>query len=258
MAATLFSIHPLLAGADGGLIYAFEQATLPGKTVLLLLFVASIFSWTVMVTKFRVIRHAQQRRDQFLDLFRADRLPLRIYTDRLRFEGAPVFAVYKAGCRELAFQLLGSAEVDETFRGRLDIAPKISPTQMRVVSTAMERAVGETALKLESQMILLATAVSGAPFLGLLGTVWGVMETFADVAKAGQANLAAMAPGVSAALITTVTGLLVAIPAMFGYNYLVTTIRGMIVELDNYAAELASAIEHKYVDHSERAKDSWK
>ena len=255
MAATLFPLF--LANADGGFIYALEQSTLPGKTVLLLLFIASIFSWSVMVTKFRLIRHAQRRRDQFLQLFRADRQPLRIYTDRLRFEGAPIFTVYKAGCRELTFQLLGSAEVDETFRARLDIAQKVSPAQMRVVTTAMERAVGETALKIESQMIVLATAVSGAPFLGLLGTVWGVMETFAGVAEAGKANLAAMAPGVSAALITTVTGLLVAIPAMFGYNYLVTTIRAMVVELDNFAAELASEFEHKYVDHSDRNK-SWK
>ena len=144
--------------------------------------------------------------------------------------------------------------MDETFRARLETAPKISPAQMRVVTTAMERAVGETALRLESQMILLATAVSGAPFLGLLGTVWGVMDTFSDVAAAGSANLAAMAPGVSAALITTVTGLLVAIPAMFGYNFLVTTLRGMIVELDNFAAELASEFEHKYVDHGERSR----
>jgi biopolymer transport protein TolQ len=256
MAATLSSTL-FLASQDGGLVYAFENSTLPGKTILLLLFVASIFSWSVMVTKWRVIRHAQRRRDQFLETFRSDRQPLRIYADRQRFEGAPVFAVYKAGCKELTFQLLGSAEVDETFRGRLDSAPKITPAQMRVVSTAMERAVGETALKIESQMIVLATAVSGAPFLGLLGTVWGVMETFAGVAEAGSANLAAMAPGVSAALITTVTGLLVAIPAMFGYNYLVTTIRATIVELDNFAAELASEFEHKFVEHGARER-SWK
>jgi len=257
MAATLFPFLPFLAAADGGLIYAFETSTLPGKTILLLLFAASIFSWSVMVTKFRALRHAQRRRAQFLERFRTDRQPLRIYTDRLRFKGAPAFAVYEAGCRELTFQLLGSAEVDETFRGRLEAAPKISPAQMRVVGTAMERAVGETALKLESQMILLATAVSGAPFLGLLGTVWGVMETFAGVAEEGSASLAAMAPGVSAALITTVTGLLVAIPAMFGYNYLVTTLRAMIVELDNFAAELSSEFEHKYVEHGARAH-SWK
>jgi biopolymer transport protein ExbB/TolQ len=246
------TFYPILAG--GGILFAFENSTLPGRCVLFALFIASIFSWTVMWTKWRMIRRAQRRRDQFLELFRTDRQPLRIYTDRLRFEGAPVFAVYKAGCRELTYQLLGASDVDETFRARLDTAQKISPAQMRVVTTAMERAVGETALRLESQMILLATAVSGAPFLGLLGTVWGVMDTFSDVAAAGSANLAAMAPGVSAALITTVTGLLVAIPAMFGYNFLVTTIRGTIVELDNFAAELASEFEHKFVDHSERSR----
>ena len=178
MLATLF---PNLLAASGGIFFAFENSTLPGRLILFALFIASIFSWTVMVTKFRVIRHAQRRRDQFLALFRTDRQPLRIYTDRIRFDGAPLFAVYKAGCQELTFQLLGSAEVDETFRGRLDAAPRISPAQMRVVTSAMERAVGETALRMESQMIILATAVSGAPFLGLLGTVWGVMETFSDV-----------------------------------------------------------------------------
>ncbi len=254
MAVTLF---PNLLAAGGGIVFAFENSTLPGRLILFALFLASVFSWTVMVTKFRMLRHAQRRRDQFLSLFRTDRQPLRIYTDRIRFDGAPLFAVYKAGCQELTFQLLGSAEVDETFRGRLDTAPRISPAQMRVVTSAMERAVGETALRLEGQMIILATAVSGAPFLGLLGTVWGVMETFSDVAAAGSANLAAMAPGVSAALITTVTGLLVAIPAMFGYNYLITTLRAIIVGLDNFAAELASEFEHKYVDHGGREK-GWK
>jgi biopolymer transport protein ExbB/TolQ len=120
---------------------------------------------------------------------------------------------------------------------------------MRAVESAMERAVGENALKIESKMILLATAVSGGPFLGLLGTVWGVMDTFSAVAIQGSAELTTLAPGVSAALLTTVTGLLVAIPAMFGYNFLVTTIRGMIVEMDNFAAELASVFGHRYVDH---------
>lgn len=245
-----FSLFPaMLAESENALIFAFEKSTLPGKTILLLLFVASIFSWSVMITKLRVLAKARRQRRAFLDYFRAERQPLKLYTERARFDGTPIFSVYRAGCRELCFQLLGSAEVDETFKARLENAKKISPAQMRVVTTAMERAVGEAALRLESQMITLATAVSGAPFLGLLGTVWGVMETFTDVAKAGRADLAAMAPGVSAALITTVTGLLVAIPAMFGYNYLVTTVRGMAVELDNFGAELSSEFEHKYVDY---------
>jgi len=240
---------PLLAA---GLIFALHHSTVPGKAVLVTLFFGSVFSWSVMQTKFRVIRIAQRKAREFREHFRADRQPLRLYSLGARFDGTPLFDVYRAGCEELTFHLLGSSEVDETFRARLETAPPISAAQMRAVESAMERAVGESSLRLESQMILLATAVSGAPFLGLLGTVWGVMDTFGDVAAAGSANLAAMAPGVSAALITTVTGLLVAIPAMFGYNFLVTSIRGMTVDTDNFASELSSEFAHRYVDHGTR------
>lgn len=239
--------------AAQGVVFAFEQATLPGKIIILTLFFGSIFCWSIMVTKLRLLRLAKHQTLRFLRHFRSDRQPLRLYEAGERFHGAPVFAVYKAGCEEMTFQLLGSSEVDETFRARVESADPVTPAQMRAVSAAMERAVGETALKLEGQMILLATAVSGAPFLGLLGTVWGVMDTFSGVAMAGAPNIAAMAPGVSGALLTTVTGLLVAIPAMFGYNFLLTNIRALVVEMENYSAELASEFEHRFVDHGTRS-----
>src|SRR6516165_4081688 len=242
----------LLGAQSGGLVYAFTESTFEGKLVLATLFVASIFSWSVMVTKIRVVRLARVQNERFLELFRSDRQPLKIYESQVRFEGSPLFSIYRAGCKELSFHLLGSTDADETFWARLEIAERITPSQMRVVTTAMERAVGESALRLEAQMILLATAVSGAPFLGLLGTVWGVMDTFTGVAVAGAPNLAAMAPGVSGALITTVVALLVAIPAMFGYNYIVTSIRSQLVQMENFAAELASEFEHKYVNHGNR------
>lgn len=248
------AIFAMSSGNGGGLVFAFQEAALPGKMVLLALFIASIFSWAVMITKYRVVRHAQRKNAAFLAQFRADRQPLRLFEAGARYEGAPLYNVYRAGCNELAFHLLGSTEVDETFRGRLDIADPINDAQMRGVSSAMERAVGETALRLESQMIVLATAVSGSPFFGLLGTVWGVMDTFSAVAQAGRADLAAMAPGVSGALITTVFGLLVAIPSMFGYNFLVTSIRALVVQMDNFAAELGSEIEHKFVAHAGRRR----
>jgi biopolymer transport protein TolQ len=235
-----------------GLYYAFEQSTFEGKAVLLGLFLASIFSWSVMVTKFRVLNFAKRQSERFSAVFHRDRMPLRIFEQELRFDGSPQYEIYEAGCQELCFQLLGSTEVDETYRARLESADKITPAQMRSVQAAMERAVGEAGLKLESQMIILSTAVSGAPFLGLLGTVWGVMDAFSGVAQSGSANLAAMAPGVSGALITTVVGLLVAIPAMFGYNFLVTSVRSMIVQSENFAAELASEIEHRFVEHGSR------
>jgi len=235
-----------------GLVYAFLESTIEGKAVLLVLFFGSIFSWSVMVTKIRYLNFAKRQSARFSALFHRDRTPLRIYEQGVHFDGSPLYEIYKAGCAELCFQMLGSMEVDETFKARLDSADKITPAQMRAVTVAMERAVGESALKLESQMIILSTAVSGAPFVGLLGTVWGVMDAFGGIAQSGSASLAAMAPGVAGALITTVVGLLVAIPAMFGYNFLVTSVRSMIVQADNFAAELSSEIEHRYVEHGSR------
>jgi biopolymer transport protein ExbB/TolQ len=240
---------PLLAQQGTGLYYAFMNSTGEGKAVLLALFFASIFSWSVMITKFRMVRFARRQSERFKAIFHRDRQPLRLFETGVRFDGSPLYRIYNAGVTELCFQMLGSTEVDETFRARVNESGKITPAQMRSVTAAMERAVGEGALALESGMNVLTMAVSGAPFIGLLGTVWGVMDAFGGIAAAGNANLSAMAPGVSGALITTVTGLLVAIPAMFGYNFLVSSIRSVIVECDNFAAELASEIEHRYVEH---------
>src|SRR3954467_9421167 len=115
--------------ATGGLVFAFEHATVAGKLVLLLLAVVSIFSWSIMITKLRVIQFARKQNARFLAAFRQDRQPLRLFEKNARFAGSPVFNVYRAGCREMTFHLLGSPEVDETFRALMDIADKISPAQ---------------------------------------------------------------------------------------------------------------------------------
>src|SRR3989440_11695337 len=135
--------------AAGGLLFAFDHATIAGKLVLLLLAIGSIFSWSIMITKLRVIQFARKQNARFLAAFRQDRQPLRLFEKNARFAGSPVFNVYRAGCDEMAFQLLGSAEVDETFRARLGNAEKISPAQMGAVNAARERAVGETPPGLE-------------------------------------------------------------------------------------------------------------
>lgn len=233
--------------AAAGVLYAIEHSNFAGRAVLIALLIGSAFSWTVMVTKILMIRRVEEQNRRFLKKFRATRKPLAVFLSRESFPDSTYAAVYQAGCKELMYRVLGSTEWDETVPSRLADADKISPTAMGTVRSAVEREVGEQALSLEHRMILLATAVSGAPFLGLLGTVWGVMDTFSDVAVAGSASLATMAPGVSGALITTVTSLMVAIPAMFGYNYLVVTVRGLTVKLDNFASDLVSAFEHRFV-----------
>ena len=234
--------------ADIGIVYAFEHSNVAGKAVIACRVFGSIFSWSVMVSKFYMIRRARSQTRRFLRRFRTARKPLAIYQNREAYPDSPSYEVYLAGCRELTFHLLGTTELDDTFATRVAEADKISPVAMNAVRSALEREVGEQALKMEDRMTVLATAVSGAPFLGLLGTVWGVMDTFSAIAASNSASLTTMAPGVSGALITTVTGLLVAIPAMFGYNFLVVTIRGMTVELDNFAGELASAFDHRFLD----------
>jgi biopolymer transport protein ExbB/TolQ len=231
-----------------GIVYAFWHSNGAGKLVIAILVVGSIFSWSVMWVKFVMVRRARRETARFLRRFRTARKPLAIYQAREAYAGSPAYAVYLAGCKELTFHLLGTTEIDDTFASRVAEADRISAVAMNSVRSTLEREVGEQALKMEDRMTILATAVSGAPFLGLLGTVWGVMDTFSAIAESGSASLTTMAPGVSGALITTVTGLCVAIPAMFGYNFLVVTLRGMTVELDNFAAELASAFEHRYLD----------
>ena len=145
-----------------------------------------------------------------------------------------------------------SAETDILARR---ITTKISTGSFDQVRVSLERAASAQALALEKGMIILSTAVAGGPFIGLLGTVWGVMETFSGIARANAASLTAMAPGVAGALIATVVGLFVAIPAMFAYNYMVTMVRAITQELDTFASEYATAIEHEYVDNRSLADE---
>src|SRR5205085_7985494 len=114
----------------------------------------------------------------------------------------------------------GSASMGMTDHLARQITIKISATSFESVKVALERAASSQAMALEKGMIVLSTAVAGGPFIGLLGTVWGVMETFSGIARAASASLTAMAPGVAGALIATVVGLFVAIPAMFAYNFM--------------------------------------
>ena len=224
---------------ESNLLYVLEKATPEGKVIIAVLVVFSMFAWSVMISKFLSMRRAKRLNEFFTAEFRSQPTVLGVYERRVQVDGCPLFGVYQEGCVDLAARLkLASIEGTRKF---------ISLKAMEHVKRTLERAVAQESLKLESGFILLAIAVSGAPFLGLLGTVWGVMSAFGYVAQQNQATLAAMAPGVAGALITTVAGLLVAIPSMFGYNWLVHNLRVLTVELDNFAQELASKMETEFL-----------
>ena len=259
-------IHPLLA--DGALQFAFQKATTEGKITVGALFLLSLFSWSIIITKFRQLYIARRAAKKFFAAYASTRDPLDIRRKGEDYEGAPAYQLYIRGADELAYQLknnpvevkpkaVPSSEVSEgnTDHFARSIETKISPASFEGVRVALEEAAAGEAMSLEKGMIVLSTAVAGGPFIGLLGTVWGVMSTFSGIATAGAATLTAMAPGVAGALIATVVGLLVAIPAMFAYNFMVTTIRHITQELDGYASRYANQIEHVYVDHRPLAEE---
>jgi biopolymer transport protein TolQ len=228
--------------AAGALQFAFEKATTEGKITIGALLILSLFSWTIIITKFRQLYIARKWAKKFFAAYNATRDPLDIKRKAEDFEGAPAYQLYNRGADELDYHLKNNAVTvkDQT---------RISTASFEAVKVTLEEAAAAEAMALEKGMIVLSTAVAGGPFIGLLGTVWGVMETFAGIARANSASLTAMAPGVAGALIATVVGLLVAIPAMFAYNFMVTTIRGITQELDGFASRYATQIEHAYVDN---------
>ncbi len=220
-------------------VWIWGKATLAGRCIIFVLIIFSIFAWYMMISKAMQMRRARRLNLYFDAEFRGQANVLGIFDRRLEVNGCPLFAVYQEGCVELDARLKGEpSEARKRY---------VSLKSMEHIKRTLEGAVARECLKLEAGLILLAIAVSGAPFLGLLGTVWGVMDTFAGVGQAGKADLTAMAPGVSAALITTVAGLLVAIPSMFAYNWLVHTLRVRTVELDNFAQDLVSKMETEYL-----------
>jgi len=263
-------IQPMFANAA---VFAIKNATTEGQITVIVLLLLSLFSWTIILTKFRQLVIARKATKKFFDAYAATRDPLDIQRRSEEFDGAPAYQLYIRGADELAYHLKNNPVVvvgrPEPLVAHLppgvenehtDILAKSTVTKISVASfdavrVTLEEAAGAEAMGLEKGMIILSTAVAGGPFIGLLGTVWGVMSTFASIAENNSASLTTMAPGVAAALVATVTGLLVAIPAMFAYNFMVTTIRAITQELDGFATRYATQIEHVYVDNRPLAEE---
>lgn len=256
---------PIFANA---MTFALEKATIEGKVTIGLLAVVSLFSWTVIIKKARQLYLAQKAGKKFFEAYRTTRDPLELFNKKSDFTDAPAFEVYAAGAEELSYHLKNypvtvrakARSSGEVSSGHTDFlakstVTKVSGSAFESVRVVLDRSVGQQALSLEKGMIILSTAVAGGPFIGLLGTVWGVMETFSGIAIAKAASLTAMAPGVAGALIATVVGLFVAIPAMFAYNYMITSVRAITQELDNFNSELSTAMEHVYVDNRSVAEE---
>jgi len=239
---------PVMPLAD--VIQAFRDSNfLSGQLIVIILVIASVFAWSVMVTKYKELRLAQEASKRFQNAFRSESHPLSLFLKEQRYPQSPLFMVYEAGCTALGGELTAGRGQDidlfSTTRG-LE-GRKLNQRQIEVVRRATERSVADEALRLEERMGILATAVSSSPLLGLLGTVWGVLDAFGAMAVTGNAALSAVAPGISGALLTTVVGLLVALPSAIGYNLLTSRIRQLAVQMDNFAQEFVAELQRTFV-----------
>jgi biopolymer transport protein TolQ len=215
------------------IIEIFERCGTVDKVIVIGLLIFSLVAWTVMFGKHFELKRLRLLNHSFESQLRDHRTVLdspESFRDKRVIPYADMFAdAIESYWRAAA---IGKERGEENNRARLEHA-----------ENALQRALARQTLRYESSMIFLASIVSGAPFIGLLGTVWGVMEAFSSVAAQQSAGIQQLAPGVSGAMLATIAGLVVAIPSVFGYNLLLGNTRRMVTELENFASSLADRLE---------------
>lgn len=218
----------ILADTEKGALWYFKQMDTAGLAVAGVLLICSFIGWGAMIQKWTDVNELRRRNHAF--------------ERRLRDEPSVVALNFPRGSNLGPYEFLVAEAVSavQRHKGRM-VKPSDVTLCMGHVENAIQRGIARTMVKYEEKMVILSSLVSGGPFLGLLGTVWGVMVTFGALTE--KASIAQLAPGVCGALVTTTLGLLVAIPATFGYNYLLTQVKIMTTELENYASSLADRVE---------------
>ena len=226
------------ASSIPGVYYAYQHSDAVGKFIVILLLIGSILTWTVMLDKAWSLYRARRLSARFINMFQLDgennMLALSILREAENNSG-PAAAIYRAGVEKL-LDFYAADNVSSNTRS-IPKPCKLSEAQYNAVEAVLEREVSSQLKELETRIGVLATLVSLSPFCGLFGTVWGVMMAFCGIATAGKSDFTALAPGVAGALLTTVAGLVVAIPSLVGYNLLTGTIRQLTVMMDNFTEQ---------------------
>jgi biopolymer transport protein ExbB len=215
--------------------------TLDGWLVIGLLFLMGCASLVIFKSKLSILGRSRKENETFSESFRRLDNPLALLDKDQEFQGSSLYRIYQAGCEELKIWLEKKGEV---FRE----GKELSRNAMNSFRAAIEKATMHESRRLYAGMFMINISVAGGPFLGLLGTVWGVMNTFAGMAESGEANLAAIAPGVASALACTMAGLLVAIPALFASSYVTGLIKDMNADMNVFMDEFILRLEERQGD----------
>jgi len=222
------------------------QAGIVAKAVLVLLLFFSVTCWALIFLKLRVFSRVERQDERFLKLFRESKNLSSAYEDSRRFPQSPLAALFREGYRELSYVLKGNPA-----GGTLPLDPPISSDDLlaRLSRTLRHASLREISW-LERALIFLATTGNVTPFVGLFGTVWGIMDAFHSIGLTGSANLGAVAPGIAEALITTAAGLAAAIPGVIAYNYFLNRVKGAATRMDLFALEFAGVAERIFLKTS--------
>jgi len=201
------------------------------QLVLLILLFFSVFSWAIIFFKRRTIRTAVSQSEKFLKAFRKSKNLSEVNDAARKYRGSPLVTLFQSGFKELAHI------------SRSDPQNSINSGRMESLSRVLTKASNAEVSRLEKMMSFLATTGSVTPFIGLFGTVWGIMDAFQRIGIVRSASLVTVAPGIAEALIATAFGLVAAIPAVIAYNYFLHRIKELITDMEDFSLEFLNIAE---------------
>jgi len=207
------------------------------KLVLLLLIGFSVISWAIIFLKFRLFKGIERNQGGFARAFAEGKSLTALYEQAEKGEKSPLTEVYRAGYLELTRI--------QRERGEAPQGGRTAPFPVENVYRAMNRTTYEQVDGMENLLPFLATTGSATPFIGLFGTVWGIMNAFSGIATTGNATLATVAPGIAEALVATAAGLAAAIPSVMAYNYFLSRIRAIHTRINSFTSEFINFLERK-------------
>lgn len=231
-----------------GIMDTVANASLVVQLVLLLLLAFSVLSWAIIFFKWGTVKRCFKSTERFLDIFWSGKSMDHIYAESKKFTSSSVAKIFQAGYVELQRLLEKERNRPATAASPPDPLRMIPPeSSIHNLERALNRANRSESLRLERSLSFLATAGSTAPFIGLFGTVWGILNAFQNIGAQGGASLATVAPGIAEALVATAVGLACAIPAVMGYNYYIHRVRVLRTQMDNFAGDFLNIVKRNFL-----------
>jgi biopolymer transport protein TolQ len=220
-------------GAETDIISLIGRASFVAKMVLVILVIMTVLALAVIISKYLQFRRAMDQNRQFLNVFWNEKSVEEAFSKSERFVKSPIAAVFKSGAREI--KKLANARGESSW--------SVDEHGLVNVGRALARTSNTEVASLEKYLSVLAISASAGPFIGLFGTVWGIMVSFQDIASQGQATLATVAPGIAEALVATAGGLFVAIPAVVAYNMFAGRVKRQAIDMDGFSQDFLNIVQ---------------